>query len=331
MDEEGRRECPRCGANAWETHRLPFYRALRVWLGRTSLDPWSWPRREAVCGRCGYRQELSAVPSFRPLEPVQPPPWWHVPHLVLRAVIRRRRSHPYRFIYVAAAAVGTMLGALLDLAFGWPWWTLALGAPVVLWLLITLPALRPSASPRTLWTEVLRSVQPARALELEERRFHAILRSPPFPLYGLTGKWTGVRFAGGHTWQGGEGITSISLGHGNPFDLSTAQVHVEVSRETHPLPREFRLRELTEGLWPESDVPPQEVTTRIPVDGMVTPFDVIVEGNSWAAVTEIEGLTVTVRGVNYPPDDVELVRVTDVEPYIDGSRWLAEESRREHS
>lgn len=355
MDSTDIAECPSCGAVAWEERRLPFHRALKTWLWRTSLDPPSWPRSEAVCSQCGYRRELGGMPSsFAVLTPTKPVGWWGLPRLLLRALIRRRRSHLPRFFYVGGAGVGAAVGAAVDLAFGWPWWTLALGAPAALWLWVTIPAMRPSRGTRTLWNEALMGIHPRSAWDAERHRFFRILRSSPFPLYGLSSGWTGPRFAGGHG-EGSEGVTSISLGHGDPFDPSGPEALVEVERQPVPLPRDERLRNEAETLWhvvdpgppPGLDADqfrswveererelrerplPEPRTIALSIDGSSTDALIIAEGSSWVAVAELDDVTVTVRARNLPVEDVELVRVIDVEPYIEGSRHLDDRSWRE--
>jgi hypothetical protein len=346
-------ECPICGAVAWDERPLPFHRALKTWLWRTALDPLSWPRSEAVCGQCGH-QEPRGIPSWAVLAATKPVGWWGLPHLLLRALIRRRKVHSPRFFYVGAAAVGGAVGAAVDLAFGLPWWTFAVGAPIALWLWVTLPAMRPSAGTRTLWNEALEKIHPRSAWDAQRQRFYRVLRSPPFPLYGLPSGWAGPRLAGGHG-EGSEGVTSISLGHGDPFDPSAPQAHVEVARERHPLPLEYRLRTEAENIWHQEEAPPppglnddqfrswveererefrerplpEPRTIALSIDGSRTDAQFIAEGSSWVAFAELDDLTVTVRARNIPVEDVELVRVTDVEPYIEGSRHLDDKSWRE--
>ena len=347
-------ECPRCGAVAWQIHRLSFHRALKAWLWGTSLDPMSWPRTEAICSRCGYRPGLAGIRPYGVLTATKPLGWWRFPDLLLRVVIRRRRVHLPRFFYVGAAAIGALIGAAFDLAFGWPWWAPALGAPIALWLWVTIPAMRPSRGTRTLWNDALSRVNPKRSRDAERQRFFRIVRSPPFPLYGLSAEWTGFRFAGGHG-EGSEGVNSISLGHGDSFDPSAPQAQIESERLRIPLPREYRLRYEADTLWHVADPAPPpgldaegfrlgvrerehefrerplpEVRTiAIPVDRSPTDFELIVEGSQWVAMTELHDVTVTVRARNIAVEDVELVRVTDLEPYIEGSRRLDEKSWQE--
>ena len=81
---------------------------------------------------------------------------------------------------------------------------------------------------------------------------------------------------------------------------------------------------------PEADGPEaawSEVT--IPVDGHPVAFACLAEGRNWVAHAELENQTLVLSARDLPHDQVALVRVTDVEPYIDGTRRI-EEARTRH-
>ena len=62
----------------------------------------------------------------------------------------------------------------------------------------------------------------------------------------------------------------------------------------------------------------------IPVDGRPVAFDWLAEGRHWVARAELEDRTLTLHGRDLPVESVELVQVTDLEPYIQGQRRLQE-------
>jgi hypothetical protein len=62
----------------------------------------------------------------------------------------------------------------------------------------------------------------------------------------------------------------------------------------------------------------------IPVDGRPVGFWWQAEGRHWVARAELDGRTLTLHGRDLPVESVELVRVTDLEPYIQGQRRLQE-------
>jgi hypothetical protein len=171
------------------------------------------------------------------------------------------------------------------------------------------------------------------------------LRDPPFPIYGLSERWTGRRFVGGHGSGMNEGITSIQLAHGNdPFDEAAPQIRVEVERREFELPIDFKLEELARSLWSHSHRPlgissqeefdvwaradqdafeqrdataPREVS--ISVDGVATPFQYLEHAPFWGAVAKLGDITITLDARNADIGEVDLVRITDPDPYIEGS------------
>jgi hypothetical protein len=53
----------------------------------------------------------------------------------------------------------------------------------------------------------------------------------------------------------------------------------------------------------------------------------LVEGRHWVAAGAVEGLLLVLQGRDLDAGEVELVRVTDVEPYVEGTRRLEEAAR----
>lgn len=67
----------------------------------------------------------------------------------------------------------------------------------------------------------------------------------------------------------------------------------------------------------------------IPVDGRPVGFQWLAEGRHWVAQAELDDRTLgfdtlTLHGRDLPVESVELVRVTDLAPYIEGQRRLQE-------
>jgi hypothetical protein len=60
----------------------------------------------------------------------------------------------------------------------------------------------------------------------------------------------------------------------------------------------------------------------IVVDGRPVAFARLAEGRYWVAQGELEGRTLTLHARDLPVESVELVEVTDLEPYIQGRRRL---------
>ena len=65
------------------------------------------------------------------------------------------------------------------------------------------------------------------------------------------------------------------------------------------------------------------------VAGRQVAFDLLVTGRHWVAVGELQGRTLVLNARDLPVDQVELVEVAEVEPYVEGTRRL-EEARARH-
>lgn len=254
---------------------------------------------------------------------------------------------PNPLIYLMAAGVGLILGIALDLLLGLPWWATATGVVAGVWLLFMATAFRGPgrAGPGgDLWTEFLLEISPARSWARRERLEEQMWRSVPLRLYGLPPMWNGPRFLGG--WGSHrKGITSLELLHGDALGEGS-QLRVEVLAD----PYDLHPRSLAMALWHEAERPPpaspgaeifawrdareREIASRpdpewrpmsIPVDGRSVEFQLLSEGASWVAHAQVEELRLILRGRDFPVDEVDLVSVKDVEPYIEGSRRQREQ------
>lgn len=180
----------------------------------------------------------------------------------------------------------------------------------------------------------------------DRRRMEARFRRAPFPLYGLPSSWEGGRFLGGAGWGGVRGRVRthhLSLVHGVLIEGEGPILVVETA-----LPEEpgggGPLRILGEELWRGSanDVPeavellrrrwvghphvadlsplPSRTKHVISVEARPEAFDVLSQPDRWVARARVEGFDVTLEGVEFPPEGVSLVRITDLTPYILGTR-----------
>jgi hypothetical protein len=60
----------------------------------------------------------------------------------------------------------------------------------------------------------------------------------------------------------------------------------------------------------------------IPVDGRLVGFQWLAEGRHWVARAELDDRTLTLHARDLPVGSVELVQVSDLEPYVQGQRRL---------
>jgi hypothetical protein len=142
--------------------------------------------------------------------------------------------------------------------------------------------------------------------------------------------------------------TALSLGHGDPLTDQGSQLRVEVrvervDAERVPTVLSESRRHLAEDLWlaAASQAPdaaerwerivgarrrpdPTWSQVTIPVDGRLVDFEWMGEGRRWVARAEVDDRTLTLHGRDPPVESVELVRVSELEPYIQGQRRLQE-------
>lgn len=348
--------CSNCGAEDWQVEEFGAFARLSLWLqsGRPA------PRARLTCRSCGAgllthdNGSWGVLRSYRTLSGR-----WGAPIRVLRALVYARTAIPAPWIYLAAAAAGTLLGIALNVTIGWPWWAVALASVAAVWILFLLTAFTGAGRRQSLWANILDALDPKGALARWSRREEEAFRAAPFALYGLPPSWEGSRFLGQWGWGGmGKevGPTELELAHGDPEDPAGLEFRVSssLSRREPELPREFVLRQLAEGLWqkqnrPPTGLPPERLhdwvrareqesrrrdippftPVQIPVDGEPVRFDHHSEGPAWVAVGRTDDVSITLRARNLAVDAVELVRVTDIEPYVEGSRRLREQSRSE--
>jgi hypothetical protein len=258
------------------------------------------------------------------------------------ALKQNRNAHPVPWLYLAAAVIGAGIGFIFQISLGSPWW---LGPPIAvaaIWLVFL-------ASARHNLGNVGRSfiglTAPRAAARWSQRAFEDAFRTTLLPLYGFPQDWIGPRFLGGYQGDG-QRATGLTLAHGDPYDEQGQELRVETSvRPDEPL--ELMKRDMFEGLVmterrPPSDLSPDEfsnwvrrmnrevhdmpdpewISVTIPVDAQRLEFELLRGGRRWVAWATFGEVLLTISGRAIQPDEVELVRISDVEPYIEGGRRI---------
>jgi hypothetical protein len=269
-------------------------------------------------------------------------------------VLRRRRSMiPVPATYLVATVVGVMVGVATQLLVGWTWWLVAAAVVAAVWLFFASSAFwGMGGSDPSLATELLRVVRPHEAMERDHRLEVERFRAAPFPLYGLPPAWPGPRYLGG--WEGSQAkgqrpvTTALTLAHGDPLTDQGPELRVDVRVEQMEFEQADAVqvgmrRFLAEELWLRAAPPTGDLAEHverlaaarrrpdqawsqitIPVDGRPVAFEWLAEGRHWVAQAELDDCTLTLHGSDLPVESVELVRVSDLEPYIEGQRRLQE-------
>ena len=148
--------------------------------------------------------------------------------------------------------------------------------------------------------------------------------------------------------------TALSLGHGDPLTEEGPELRVEVRVEhvdTEQAMTAWLLsrRELAEELWLRATPPAHDLAghldqlaaarrrpdlawsqVTIPVDGRPVAFQWLAEGRHWVARAEVSDCALTLHGRDLPVESVELVQVSDLEPYVQGQRRLQQAWARHH-
>jgi hypothetical protein len=196
------------------------------------------------------------------------------------------------------------------------------------------------------------SLKEARRIAARKRRKMEIrFRRAPFPLYGLPLSREGGRFLGGGGWgthRGRETIHALSLVHGVLIKGEGPMLVVETA-VPDATGGGGELRMLAEAVWSgrAEDLPsaigsfaeqwgepfddPRPVSHAelvVPVDGTPVTFDMVSQQGRWVGRAGVDGFALTVEGDRLDADAIELVTITDVEPYIRGSREFDERARR---
>jgi hypothetical protein len=338
-------DCPVGGAHEWGAARASLWAELCDWLARGG----SWGAGYLVCQRCGSSDPLGGrysilTASRRHRLLSLPGPL----HRLIQIYRRRRSIQAEPRGYLIALLLGGAFGLAAYWAFDWAWWALPMGLVLLVWLpslwsVIWAPSPAALSNPTR---GLLYVLTPRRAAAKARQEMEDVFRYPPWPLFGLPLSWQGRRFLGGHS-ESDKTINALQLAHGDPRNPDAPQLRVEVSEREEPL------RFLAENLWHEARRPPEgllpqefavwstkqmiAIRTRpdpdwghrtILVDGILVDFHFLGEGHSWLSRGRIGNVVLTLIATNFPVEDAALVKIADVEPYIQGGRDLAKEWRR---
>jgi hypothetical protein len=280
---------------------------------------------------------------------------------VIRALVTYRSCTPNPAVYFVGAGGGLVLVLILKLALGWPWWTVPIATaagPGIVWLIFLSTAFGHrvrGAGPSghsSIKGLILQEIAPRRAAARDDRLREEMWRHLPFEPFGLPPTWQGERWARGTSWSGSV-VSSVELAFGREGDDNGPLLRVGTASNDRPARRSLRTaaeelwwsaREMPHGLSPEQMAGWHRRTERdlaaraeprwsplvLPVDGRPVRFDVLAEGRWWVARREADDRSITIWGRSWPIDELELVTVADIEPYVEGWRRLMERLRKEH-
>lgn len=317
----GWHSCPECGEAPTEAHRPGRWQRFTYWLVNGSKAPTT-----LVCAN-GHEWERSVgMILFRRSPSV--PRWLRLPGELFRTLLAERRMQPTPMTYLLAAGTGLLLGLILDLALRLPWWAVATGFVVFVWLLFLASAFHgPDLGHR-----LLRVLYPDRAAERDRQRLEDALTSGSLIGYEVE-SWNGARSIGG--WSSSPEPHSLTIRHGEYEQAEWIEVTTQADDETAPAGlwiQEDLERGLIEAQFPLPDdptiedlqqrqrniqqaEPPKWQSTSFRVDHQDMPGQIARVGSHWAALIATRKVVVEMTGNRVDPDHVHLVRIASLAHY----------------
>jgi len=249
---------------------------------------------------------------------------------------------PVPLLYLEVLAAGIVVGIVVDVLTGVPWWRLPLVALAATWLCFLSSAFH-GPMQGGLARDLRIAVQPGRETALHEAENEKAFREAAFPLLGLDESWAGDRWLGGFTTANGE-VSELDLGHSRvsadsgvvrlvvgvqvPRNTPRGRADEDVALTLAALSLDSRLVRAGGTGWQPGDdeapwlrlAPASRLT--ISVDGAPVEFEGWGEGERWVAVARVVERIVTLTAHNMEPKLVSLRTITDLEPYVEGARLL---------
>lgn len=265
--------------------------------------------------------------------------WWGWPSKAMRVLLQHRTAEPVPLFWFAAALVGVVLGVAADLILGWVWWLVTAGWLVLVSLVFLATAFRYPGRDN-LWVDLVATVSPQRAQQLEMKQLLQLVETAPGPVYGLV-EWEGPHQIGGHGRSSTDGLTHLKLIYGSPLDEPHVRVNTIWQQSNRPeiSIQDVRSR-LTRGLWHRQLHPPEHLDseeshdwmrekhsdidqrsipdwtpTSVHIEGTAHPAELYGEGEDWVAVIEIDPALIEIGSHQVPIDHLALGPVTDFTTY----------------
>jgi hypothetical protein len=151
-------------------------------------------------------------------------------------------------------------------------------------------------------------------------------REAGLPLYGLSQMYHGLRALGWferslqtekQTGKKRLETCQLELIHG---EISLSQPALQITTAVLPGPTLQRLfdEEINQRKRLVTS-PHLAFTLLINLDGRATPFEGYQSGGCWGVQAKTEGFSISVIGLHWPPEQLNLVSLDDLEPYIAGT------------
>ncbi len=336
--------CVESGEDVFLLSQPGFIERIRhfVWYGMPAMGSWGCPNGHDVAGTIGSTRQLTASPLSRLLR---------VPIEVARAIHEARSIDPVPATYLIAAGLGAVIGIVLDLWVGWPWWLVTLGVVAAVWLLFLASAFR-ADSRRHLAGRLRHLVDPHGQQRRDLEDFTTRVNAGAIRAYGVP-CWEGPLGLGGWTGRDAE-ISSVRLAHRTSRGDSMPAIEVEFHSSARHYRRGLR-EELLEVFMFDSlerpepaasddfvqrmhrwrwqalqQSPPMWEEASIDVDDAAVVFDVLQRPGAFVAIAAVGGHYLAVKARGFEPGSFSVVAVNDIAPYVEGTLAAKEAHRREN-
>lgn len=313
--------CPECAEEPVGRQRPGWWEGLRYWLvnGRKSPDTLSCPN--------GHEWVVSFAAVLFRSGPGWPK-WVRLPLEVFRVVHTGRNMEPTPMTYLMAIGVGVVLGVVLDLAVGWPWWATAAGFVSVVWLVFLASAFTGSPD---LGRRLLSVIDPEEAARRDIQRLEDALASGALAGYEVV-NWEGEKSIGG--W-GGSPIESLTIRHGDRSDPEWIEVTTHTGDAADTIGhwvREDLERGLVEAQFPlpvhptiedfqrrQRDIqkvqPPEWQLVSFRIAGEMIPGEIARLGSRWAGLVRLDAVALEMSGMGVDPGQLELSPIITLDAY----------------
>lgn len=314
--------CPECGEEPVSRQRPVWWERLRYWLvnGSKAAD-------SLICAN-GHEWPVSFATMLFRSSP-RWPKWVRVPVELFRVVHTGRSMEPTPMTFVMAIGAGVVLGVVVDLAFDWPWWVIAVGFVSLVWLVFLASAFKGSPD---LGRRLLSVIDPEEAARRNIQRLEDALAAGSLAGYELV-KWEGEKSIGG--WGGGPTPHSLTIRHGNQSDPKWVEVttHTGDAADTmghwvredleiglvaahfplppHPTIEDFQRRQRDT----QQARPPQWHPVWFRVAGEMIPGEVARIGSNWAGLVRVGAVALEMTGAGVDPAELELSPIVTLDPY----------------
>jgi hypothetical protein len=175
----------------------------------------------------------------------------------------------------------------------------------------------------------------AAPLPAVDDRWRRAVAAATFTPYGLDGRWTGLRWVGGHGSSNGR-VIHLELAHGDsgmrgpqlrvdtripqigglPEEVVNAALHLVMgfAHEVGGIRDDVR-----RALFPQDELGVDPLgpwaSVAVDVDGTPQPFHLLAEGDHWIAVGRLTTVVLALRARAWDPGDVRLEPIRDLTPY----------------